>query len=256
MQLKETKSLDVINKIFGRKIKRLVRKWGVAILTPIQFAVNTGHFRSSLAEKAVTNDGKPLPWLTYPAIDFLVTRDFSASKVLEFGGGQSTAFWSTRAKTVVTFETDEKWISQIQKLIKSSLNVTIIKAPNNMDPLQERFVSSELEERREKFDVIIIDGLQRAKMFTIAMRFLNDNGLIICDNVESFPFKEAWQQFPDLLRIDFYGHSPGVIHPHLTSILFDGSCKFTSVTAPVYARAYQIHDFPYPDRDNYHKKMS
>ena len=32
------------------------------------------------------------------AIDFLTTKDFSSSDILEFGGGQSTLFWLSKAK--------------------------------------------------------------------------------------------------------------------------------------------------------------
>ena len=94
--------------------KNLIKKILTAILTPINFSIKTGHFRSSLNKKALTKEGKPLPWYTYPAIDFLVSRNFESSSVLEFGGGQSSAFWSIIAKTVLTFETDKLWIKEIK----------------------------------------------------------------------------------------------------------------------------------------------
>ena len=50
---------------------------GTAILTPVHFSLATGHFRSSIASKALDARGKPLPWYTYPGIDFLCGVDFS-----------------------------------------------------------------------------------------------------------------------------------------------------------------------------------
>ena len=67
-----------------------MRRIGTAFLTPLSFALNSGHFKSAFAEKALSRRGKAIPWFTYPAIDFLVAKDFSASSILEFGGGQST----------------------------------------------------------------------------------------------------------------------------------------------------------------------
>ena len=90
---KSTQWADRIGRLFGRRARRLVRRIGTAFLTPLSFALNSGHFRSAFAEKALSRRGKAIPWFTYPAIDFLVAKDFSASSILEFGGGQSTKFW-------------------------------------------------------------------------------------------------------------------------------------------------------------------
>src|SRR5258708_39043915 len=72
------------------------------IITPIRFSLATGHWKSSIAMSARAADGTPLPWYTYPAIDFLAQRDFSNCNVLEFGGGQATLLWSARARSVLT----------------------------------------------------------------------------------------------------------------------------------------------------------
>lgn len=88
-----TQWADRIGGLLGRRVRRLVRRIGTAFLTPLSFALNSGHFKSAFAEKALSRGGKAIPWFTYPAIDFLVAKDFSASSILEFGGGQSTKFW-------------------------------------------------------------------------------------------------------------------------------------------------------------------
>ena len=81
-------------------------------MTKIEF----GHFKSAFAKKALSRRGKAIPWFTYPAIDFLVTRDFSAPSILEFGGGQSTKFWGGVARDVTTFETDAGRIEEIKRI--------------------------------------------------------------------------------------------------------------------------------------------
>jgi hypothetical protein len=79
---------------------RAMRRIGTAVLAPIQFSLATGHFRSSIASEALDARGKPLPWYTYPAIDFLADVDFSSQSVLEFGASQSTLWRSERAARV------------------------------------------------------------------------------------------------------------------------------------------------------------
>jgi hypothetical protein len=84
-----------------------IRAVMTAVLTPIRFSRRTGHWRSSLRRAALSAGGAPIPWYTYPAIDFLQQRSFENCDVLEFGSGQSTLWWSRRARSVLTIEEDE-----------------------------------------------------------------------------------------------------------------------------------------------------
>ena len=56
--------------------------------------------------RAVDKKGDPIPWYTYPAIDFLLLRDYRDKNILEFGSGQSTLWWAARAKFVLSLEED------------------------------------------------------------------------------------------------------------------------------------------------------
>jgi hypothetical protein len=95
-----------IKRILPEAIWLPLRAAATAVITPIRFSRVTGHWKSSLRTVAQAADGTPLPWYTYPAIDFLTQRDFSGKNVLEFGGGQSTLWWSARARSVLTIEED------------------------------------------------------------------------------------------------------------------------------------------------------
>ena len=66
------------------------RSIGTAFLGPILFGYRTGYFLSGFKMEAVSKNGDPVPWYTYPIIDFLKYRNFDNKTVLEFGGGQST----------------------------------------------------------------------------------------------------------------------------------------------------------------------
>ena len=238
-----SKTLGIIRKITGSKFASIIRSFGTAFLTPISFSVSTGHFRSSLANKAVNNNGQALPWFSYPCIDFIATRDFSEANILEFGGGQSSKYWSDVAKNVITFETDDKWISNIRQITRHASNISLILAPLETQK-QTQFVEKKLEKINKKFDVIIVDGMSRKEMFLIATNYLTQDGMIICDNAEGYDFFQQWVKFPNFLRVDFYGHCPGVIHPHATSIFFRSQCKYFKNNQPIYERKYYKKNFP------------
>jgi hypothetical protein len=75
----------------------------------------------------VDKDGNPIPWYTYPAIEYLSQYDYSELKIFEFGCGYSSAFWAERAKKVVSIEdkTDwfEKWKKEFEYQTSSLLNL-------------------------------------------------------------------------------------------------------------------------------------
>lgn len=146
------------------------------------------------------------------------------------------------ARDVTTFETDAGWIEEIKRI--PGRNVEVYHAPVELEQ-QAVFVRQTLDSLDKKFDVIIVDGLHRSAMFEIAMPYLADDGMVICDNAEGYGFYESWQKFPGFMRVDFYGHAPGVIHPHATSILFRNDCRFADNKNPVYQRAYYLKRMPY-----------
>lgn len=44
----------------------------------------------------VDRDGNPLPWYTYPAIEYLSQFDYGEKTIFEFGCGYSSLFWAER----------------------------------------------------------------------------------------------------------------------------------------------------------------
>src|ERR1700730_8324305 len=92
--------------VFPRFVWTRIRAISTALITPFVFSRSSGHFKSSLKEKAVDRHGHPLPWYTYSCIELLRHRDFAGRRILEFGSGQSTLWWASRADRVVSIEGD------------------------------------------------------------------------------------------------------------------------------------------------------
>jgi hypothetical protein len=209
-----------------------MRKIGTAILTPVYFSLATGHFCSSIASKALDTRGKPLPWYTYPAIDFLSGVDFSGQSVLEFGAGQSTLWWAERAARVFSVEQDARWFEAVLKAIKSKLNVEVHLAQESLE-----FATTPIG---RTFDVIVIDGGDRFLCVQAALKMLQAGGVILLDDSEGFWGAEGSYPIIDLferegfMRVDFYGFAPGVLKRHCTSLFFrDDARIFRDLRPPV-----------------------
>ncbi|HXM47347.1 MAG TPA: class I SAM-dependent methyltransferase [Pyrinomonadaceae bacterium] len=197
-----------------------LRRVATALFTPIAFSYQTGHFRSSLKAKALDNFGKPLPWYTYPAIDFLRNKQTLGKSVLEFGAGQSTLWWAQRVQRVVAIEDNESWFAHLLGRVPTNVQLILTdRDASNLETLNE-----------SAFDLIVVDGLNRFLCAQKAIPLLNEGGAIILDNSEGSWGPNGEYPIIDLFRakgfsrIDFYGYAPGVILPACTSFFFKNDC--------------------------------
>jgi hypothetical protein len=175
-----------------------------------------GHLRSVCTESAVDRDGHPLPWYTYPAIEFLAQLDFSRCRVFEYGTGNSTLFWAQRAREVVSVEHDRQWYEYVRARVPA--NATVIYEPD----LQE--YAAAIGRVAGGFDVIVVDGparrLTRARGAAAALTRLNPGGLIILDNSDWLPRSASLLRDTDLLQVDFSGFVPIGSSTQTTSLYF------------------------------------
>lgn len=207
-------------------VSRFLRRVGTALLTPVFFSLRSGHLRSSFAERAVTRSGAPLPWYTYPCIEFLAARAFAGRAVLEFGGGQSTLWWAARAARVVTLEGDPAWYEHVRANAPGNASVHLAAMDSARACVEsvERILAGESP---GGFDVVAIDGLYREDLVDVALRMVAGNGAIVCDNAETYGFHGAFRG-KGMQRADFVGYAPGIVLPHCTSIYFrDGAALFS-----------------------------
>jgi len=196
----------------------VVRSVGTAIIGPIRFAYRSGYLRSAFKMSAVDKRGVPLPWYTYPSIDFLAQRDYSEKNILEFGGGQSTLWWAARSNKVLTLEGDQQWFEKIRSSMPENVDlnhVSMASIEENISSVRRKIEANEVD----KYDVIVIDGLFRGELIPLAIDSLADNGVIVCDNAEGYGFYEGFKD-TGFSRVDFFGNAPGVVLPHATSIYF------------------------------------
>ena len=197
----------------------------IGFLAPIKSSINTGHFISSLKRVSLNKNREPIPWLTYPAIDFLADKNFKNASILEIGGGNSTLWWGARALNVLTFDENEIWVDKLRKKIKGNTELIFVGVDRDT---QKEFVSKVLLSRNQKFDVVIIDGMNRKALYVLALDWVKLSGCIITDNSDKKDYRDVWPEAntSGFMRVDFYGLAPGTLYPHCTSIHFKSDCPY------------------------------
>ncbi len=141
--------------------------------------------------------------------------------MLEFGGGQSSIWWAKQAKRILTFEGDQAWHDRIRGQMPTNVDLQLVQG-DSPEARVARIQQILAKDPAERFDIVIIDGLDRRWLVPIACERLAPNRIIICDNAEGYGFHEAFLG-RSIDRVDLYGHAPRVILPHCTSVFFKGS---------------------------------
>jgi hypothetical protein len=215
----------LLKRILPKPVWEPIRSLATCILAPIRFSVGTGHAKSSFLMQAVDRNGNPIPWYTYPAIDFLAQRNYQTKSVLEFGSGQSTFWWASRAKSVLSIEENVDWLTKIRSQVPNNVEMRHIMPDIRMLTEFMRF-------RDTKFDVIIVDGNLRRQATALSFEYLKPGGALILDNAEGFGLFEEIKSRA-CKKMDFYGFAPGVLLRHCTSIVFVDDCFLLAPDIPI-----------------------
>nr|WP_294899496.1 hypothetical protein [uncultured Pedobacter sp.] len=215
------RSFIIFKKHLPTVVWKSIRSAVTAFYTPVRFGWNSGHFRSSFLNKAVDKHGAKIPWYSYPAIDFLRNKDFKNRRILEFGSGQSTFWWSERAESIMAFEENLSWYQQLSKSLNHNIHLVYA---DNSDMVACLSTIAESLKNQPPFDVIIVDGLYRYEACVLAIPYLKEGGVVITDNSEGegYNFRDAFKDL-GFSRVDFFGYSPGVVLMQATSFFFKDS---------------------------------
>jgi hypothetical protein len=213
-----------------------------------QFEANKIGWTKSLLEGiSQDDDGNFVPWMSYPAIEFLKNHINKNHEIFEFGCGASTLFFSKRAKKVVGLETNEKWLGIIQEKLNQLVepvetekmtqnghfrpagtipwfrqaqpagNTLINLMPDGLtNPNYENFP----KDCGQKFDFIIVDSLKRFECAKNAIAALKPEGAIILDDSERKNYKKIFDFFAEnnFRQQDFIGIAPGQLRLKNTTI--------------------------------------
>jgi hypothetical protein len=177
-----------------------------------------GHARSVRRGEPLDGAGREIPWFTYPAIEYLEQLDFRDRTVFEFGAGNSSVYWSRRAARVVSVEHDRAWYERLRTRLPADHELQLIEDP--------AAYPRELARRAERFDVIVVDGIERRACCAAAVARLRQGGLVILDNSDWHHHCAAALRAAGLLEVDFSGFGPVNGYTWTTSLFFHREFAF------------------------------
>lgn len=175
-----------------------------------------GWFRSFKEEAPVDTEGHPLPWFTYPSIEFLKKRIKKEMSVFEYGCGGSTLWWASRVKEVVSIEHDEKWYKEIVSKIPDNVCISHIELEYGGN------YSKKIKEFKNRFDIVVIDGRDRVNCAINCLDALKPDGVIIWDNSDRPEYIDGYNFLinHNFKKIEFVGMCPVVNFKTETSIFY------------------------------------
>lgn len=180
-----------------------------------------GQVRSVRENACVNALGEPIPWYTYPAIEYLQGLDFSQKRVFEYGCGNSTRFWAQRAQSVVAVEDNPLWYERVRSQVDEHVSLQCLTQP-------EDYVRS-IETSGSFYDIIVIDGdvlEQRLACAQIARKRLLSGGMIVLDNADWLERTTEYLRSTGLIQVDFSGFGPLNHYAWTTAIFFSRDADF------------------------------
>lgn len=177
-----------------------------------------GWFRSFKEKKPVDKNGNPIPWMTYPFIDFIKPKLKNSFEVFEYGCGNSTLFFADRVNSVMSVEHDKGWFRSMLKII-----------PDNVELLYQSLeyggeYCQACINQKIQFDIVIIDGRDRVNCtkYLLSSRALKEDGIIVFDNSDRIDYNDAYSLLSGkkYKRIDFDGMGPINSYKWRTSLFY------------------------------------
>lgn len=166
----------------------------------------TGWWLKSFQKEYMLN--APLPWLSFPAIEYVQSQMTSGMNIFEYGSGASTLFWLHHQANVISIEHDAGWYQRL-----SEYYIPRLQQPRAIDyrhigpePLPatgkgyadpDAYVSSLPEYSGDSFqtycqqidgfpndffDIVLVDGRVRNSCIKHAYQKVKVGGLLVLDN--------------------------------------------------------------------------
>lgn len=172
-----------------------------------------GWFRTRAMQRAIDADGNPIPWFTYPAFAFLSERVRRNWRVLEFGSGMGTIWWSRNVDHHVALEHDSEWAARVAESSSARVVQTnAADATSYIAPARDLGV----------FDVVIVDGLFRNECLLVACDLVSANGVIVLDDAQRAEYASAAKAMraKGFRWLPFHGPQPVSKHAGCTAVLY------------------------------------
>ncbi len=147
-----------------------------------------------------------VPWLPFAAIDNLATYVTPESRVFEFGGGGSTAWFADRGASVTTAEHDPEWAQMIRDAVPQ-VDLRRVDGPDYPAAIDDD----------APYDIVLVDGEQRVECVRHGMAKVGRGGVLVLDDANVPQHGQAFDLLIEWPYEIFEGLAPGKAIPGLTA---------------------------------------
>ena len=143
-----------------------------------------------------------IPWWRPPSIDWLERKIEPGWTVLEYGCGGSTIWLARLGCKVVSLELDAEWKNRVQRRLELeglALQSTVrYFGPQNTDEQRwETYADYALMAADETYNLVIVDGRNRARCLANVQRKVKVGGYVLLDNSDRVEYIEGVRLYDD-----------------------------------------------------------
>jgi hypothetical protein len=205
---------------------------------------------SRISKRSYDQNGA-LPWITFPALEFLKTLSLQQFKIVEFGSGASTIWLSGQCKELISYEFDSVYFKAMREVTADS-NVRLVDVQALFDGLTpdvscSSFLSELLHNDKDKenfapgfwefinvprlvdefknstknADLVFVDGGLRSFVLGIISESVSDTCLVVVDNSDVEWVRTGVVELlrRNFIEIPFIGFGPLNDYEWRTSVL-------------------------------------
>ena len=222
--------MSILKRIIKRGLGLILGRGGrVFIKNSLILGKKYGQYQSAKEWSCINAEGLPIPWYTYPTIEYLNNLKLDGISVLEYGSGNSSLYYLRRGAKVVSIEDDREWYEKIKGENKDDSFQYVI-ANSDSDYIQRKEINSA--------DIIVIDGSYRPECAEYVIKNILDGNsnpsMIIFDNSDRYP--KTINKLDDKIewvRVDFCGLGPINCYTWVTSIYFNPGKKLSRIDSHI-----------------------
>lgn len=169
--------------------------------TPLEVLFSQNGYKLSCAMKRpIAADGSPIPWYTYPAVEFFNQLNVQGLNIFEYSSGNSSLYWAQKGANVYSVEHSPEWFEEMSQKSSSLKALTLA--------TDRASYASTIHNYAIDFDIIIIDGVWRTDCAREALTRCGSDTLVLLDNSDWYTDVAAILRKNSFFQIDWNGFGP------------------------------------------------
>lgn len=172
--------------------------------TPQVTLARYGYDLSCAMQRPIASNGAPIPWYTYPAVEYFDQLDAKGLNIFEYSSGNSSLYWAQKGANVYSVEHNAEWFEEMSQKSSSLKALTLATDRGSY--------ATTITKYNVNFDIIIIDGAWRNDCAREALKRCEKETLVLLDNSDWYTDVASIFRESGFFQVDWNGFGP--INPY------------------------------------------